>query len=63
MNGNLFQIHSEHKNKYQLMETIEAIKIYCSTEYKNDIKSLTILFMELKTPGVKNQRNRKRLSP
>ena len=52
MNGNVFQIHSERKNKSQFTETIEALRVYSSTEYKNDIESLTILFAELKTPGV-----------
>ena len=37
MNGHVFQVHSERKNKSQFMETLEALRIYSSTAYKDDI--------------------------
>ena len=50
MNGHVFQLHAERKNKAQFADTMEALRIYTSTAYTNDIKSLTVLFMELKEP-------------
>ena len=53
MNGHVFQVHSERKNKSQFMETLEALRIYSSTAYKDDIESLTVLFTKLEQPVVK----------
>ena len=61
MNGNVFQINSERKNKSQFTETIEALNVYSSTEYKNDIESLTVLFTDLKIQKSRNRRIQKRL--
>ena len=52
MNGHVFQLHAERKNKAQFTDTMEALRIYASTAYKNDIESLTVLFMELEEPTV-----------
>ena len=35
------------------METLEALRIYSSTAYKDDIESLTVLFTKLEQPVVK----------
>ena len=52
LNGNVFQIHSERTNKSQFMDTIEALRVYSSSAYKNDIEALTILFTKLEAPTV-----------
>ena len=56
MNGHIFQLHAERKNKAQFTDTMEALRIYASTTYKNDIESLTILFMDLGEPTVAEPR-------
>ena len=53
INGHVFQVHSDRKNKSQFMETLEALRIYSSTTYKDDIESLTVLFTKLEQPVVK----------
>ena len=53
MNGNVFQLHSERKNKSQFINTIEALRVYSSSEYKSEIESLNVLFTNLETPSVK----------
>ena len=53
MNGNVFQLHSERKNKSQFIDTIEALRVYYSSEYKSDIESLNVLLTNLETPSVK----------
>ena len=52
MNGHVFQTHAERKDKSQFEDTMEALRIYASSAYKNDIESMTILFTELKNPIV-----------
>ena len=52
MNSNVFQLHSERKNKSQFPDTMEALRVYCSTAYKSDIEYLNSLFTELKEPSV-----------
>ena len=52
MNGHVFQTHAERKDKSQFEDTMEALRIYASSAYKNDIESMNILFTELKTPTV-----------
>ena len=52
LNGNVFQVHSERTSMSQFMETMEALRVYSSSAYKNDIESLTELFTNLKTPTV-----------
>ena len=37
LNGNVFQVHSERKNKSQFMDSIEALRVYSSVAYKSDI--------------------------
>ena len=34
MNGHVFQLHAERKNKAQFADTMEALRIYTSTAYK-----------------------------
>ena len=36
MNGNVFQLHSECKNKSQFIDTIEALRVYSSSVLAND---------------------------
>ena len=48
MNGHVFQLHAERSNKAHFDDLMEALRIYSSTVYKNDIESLSKLFTELK---------------
>ena len=50
MNGHVFQLHSERKNKSQFSDTVKALRVYSSETFKNDIESLTILFTNLLGP-------------
>ena len=50
MNGHVFQLHSERKNKSQFGDTVKALRVYSSETFKNDIESLTILFTDLSEP-------------
>ena len=50
MNGHVFQLHAKCKNKSQFADLMEALRIYSSTAYKNDIESLNVLFTDLKKP-------------
>ena len=52
MNEHVFQLHTERSNKSQFEDSMEALRIYSSTVYKNDIESLNKLFIELKEPTV-----------
>ena len=52
MNRHVFQLHAERSNKSQFDASMEALRIYSSTVYKNDIESLSKLFTELKEPTV-----------
>ena len=52
LNGNVFQVHSERKNKSQFMDSIEALRVYSSVAYKSDIEALTVLFTKLEVPTV-----------
>ena len=52
MNGHVFELHSERKNKAQFADTMEALMIYASTLCKSDKESLNVLFTELKRPKV-----------
>ena len=53
MNGRVFQSHSERKNKAQFADTMEALRIYSSLVYKDDIELLIVLFTEPGKPEVK----------
>ena len=37
MNGHVFQLHAERKNKAEFADTMEALRIYASTAYTSDI--------------------------
>ena len=52
MNGIVFQVHSERKNKSQFSDTVDALKVYSSVAYKNDIEFLNVLFTKLEKPKV-----------
>ena len=52
MNGCVFQLHTERKSKSQFADTMEALRIYASTAFKNGIESLTPPFTDLKEPKV-----------
>ena len=61
MNGHVFQLHAERKNKAQFTDTIETLQIFASTAYKSDIESMNVLFTELKTPEVEEPKGPKEL--
>jgi len=52
MNGNVFQLATERKKKDQFDDTLEALKIYASTKFAEDIAHLDPLFRKLKRPTV-----------
>ena len=52
MNGNVFQVHSERKNKSQFSDIVDALKVYSSAAYKNDIEFLNVLVTKLEKPKV-----------
>jgi len=52
MNGNVFQLQSEGRKKGQFKDTLDALKVLASTEFKKDISYLELLFQELKEPTV-----------
>ena len=35
------------------MEIVEALRVYASSAYKNDIESIMVLFVKLEEPNVK----------
>mmetsp|Transcript_7064 Transcript_7064/g.10126 ORF Transcript_7064/g.10126 Transcript_7064/m.10126 type:complete len:184 (+) Transcript_7064:465-1016(+) len=49
MGGHVFQFHSEQKSN-QFDKTMQALKIYASKVYKNDMTNLTPFFESLKMP-------------
>ena len=57
MNDNVFQVHSERNNKSQFIKTVEALRVYASSAYKIDIESLTVLFIKLEQPEVKESKD------
>jgi len=52
MNGNVFQLATERKKRDQFEDTLEALKIYASTKFSDDITYLDPLFKRLKEPMV-----------
>ena len=52
MNGHIFQLHAKRKNKSQFADTMEALRMYASSAFKNDIEYPTPLFTDLKEPRV-----------
>jgi len=52
MNGNVFQLATERKKRDQFEDTLEALKIYASTKFSDDITYLDPLFRRLKEPMV-----------
>ena len=52
MNGNVFQLATERKKKDQFDDTLEALKIYASTKFADDIAHLDPLFRKLKRPTI-----------
>ena len=47
MNGHVFQLYSERRNKSQFRDTIKPLRIYSSEIFNNDIEASTSLFTEL----------------
>ena len=52
MNGNIFGTHAERSKPGQFQDTVDALKILASTEYKKDIMYLEPLFKKLEEPKV-----------
>jgi len=52
MNGNVFQLQSEGPKKGQFKETIDALKVLSSTEFKKDIAYLEPIFKKLEKPFI-----------
>ena len=53
MNSNVFQLATERKKKDQFNDTLEALKIYVSTKFSEDIAHLDPLFQKLRKPIIK----------
>jgi hypothetical protein len=52
MNGHVFQLFSEQKNRSQFQDTVEQLKVYSATSYKDQVKHLQVLFSDLEEPQV-----------
>ena len=52
MNGHVFQLHAKMKNKSQFSNTINALRMYASSVYTNNIESMNIMFTEVEEPSV-----------
>ena len=52
MNGHVFQLQSEGPKKGQFKDTIDALKVLSSTEFKKDIAYLEPIFKKLEKPFV-----------
>jgi len=52
MNGHVFQTHSERNKPGQFKDTLNALKLIASTEYKKDLLHLEPLFRRLESPSV-----------
>jgi len=52
MNGHVFQTHSERNKPGQFKDTLNALKLLASTEYKKDLLHLEPLFKRLESPKV-----------
>ena len=52
-NSNVFQLATERKKKDQFDDTLEALKIYVSTKFSEDIVHLDPLFQKLRKPNIK----------
>ena len=52
MNGHVFQLHAERKNKAQFADTMETLRICSSKVYRSNIELLTTLFTEQEEPWV-----------
>ena len=52
MHSNVFQTYSEQQKKEQFLLTMEALKVYAATRFKDDMEHLKILFEEIKTPSI-----------
>ena len=50
--GNVFQLPSERKRRDQFKESVEALRIYASTQFQKNITYLEPLFRDLKTPTI-----------
>ena len=52
MQGNVFQLHSERREKGQFQDTLDALKTLAATEFKSEIRYLEPLFRELTNPVI-----------
>ena len=52
MQGNVFQLHTERKKRGQFQDTIDAMKVLSSTEYKTEVYYMEPLFRALDTPNI-----------
>jgi len=50
MNGNVLQLATERKKRDQFEDTLEALKIYASTKFSDEITYLNPIFRKLKEP-------------
>jgi len=52
MNGNVFQTHAERNKPGQFQDTLTALKLLASTEFKKDLIHLEPLFKKLQKPSI-----------
>ena len=57
MNGYVFQMPSERKNKGHFSETLEALQLYACKHFKKDIEDLQPLFDKLVLPQERTKAN------
>ena len=50
LNGNIFQVHTEQRKRGQFQTTLDALQVFTSTKFKNEIEHLNRLFIDLTKP-------------
>ena len=52
LSGSVFQVQAERPKRGQFQDSVDSLKVYSSTHFKNDIGYLNILFTKLEKPVV-----------
>ena len=52
MNGHIFETHSGQSNRGQFQDSLDTLKFYAFTKFKQDISLLSPLFSQLKVKTV-----------
>ena len=52
MNGHVFQLQAERKQKGQFQESLEQLHVYASSTYKEDMRNFKVFFTKLEYPTI-----------